>query len=129
MNFISTSISSVRSLDRAPLDRRTEGRAGQRYINAVAAHVASRLHPTGSESRCRCGSCRHQILVASRRSGIALRQLVAAMPREGKPEKKDDKLGRRRRRHTEPVVNTMTVTVHGRQTRGTEAVLALVGSA
>lgn len=63
------------------------------YTEAVARHLVTKLHRTGSEVRCRCGRCRHQVLATARRAGLTPTRLEAALPREGRTPK-----ARRRRR-------------------------------
>lgn len=63
--------------------------ATKRFVAAVAQHLATRLHHSGTAFRCRCGGCRHQIVVTARRSGIDIERLVAALPPE-RPRKESE---------------------------------------
>lgn len=65
--------------------------ASSRYLQAVAPHLAGRLHHTGTAYRCRCGQCRHLILTTARRSGLPLRGLVAALPPERPAKAKESR--------------------------------------
>lgn len=96
----------------------------KRYVDAVAAHLATRLHTPRSGFRCRCGQCRHAVLTAARRSGIPARVLVQALPPEGKPKEREK---RGRRPLTSQVANTMHVVRGGQRQEGVAAVLALLG--
>lgn len=97
--------------------------AYRRYLTAVARHLASRLHSTGNQYRCRCGQCRHLILATARRTGIEPGALVKALP----PERKSRWDGQAKRRtSTAPVASTMKVTRGGRRLEGTDAVLAVL---
>lgn len=96
----------------------------KRYVDAVATHLATRLHTPRSGFRCRCGACRHVILTTARRSGIPPQRLVAALPPEAKPKEREK---RSRRPLTSPVASTVHVVRDGQRLEGVGAVLALLG--
>lgn len=98
--------------------------ASRRYLTAVARHLASRLHSTGNQYRCRCGQCRHLILATARRTGIEPGALVKALPPERKPRREEQR--QKRRTSTAPVASTMRVIRAGRRLEGTDAVLAVL---
>lgn len=94
------------------------------YADAVARNLMeTRLHRARPGWRCRCGRCRHLILLASLRSGIGSKQLVRAMPPEPEPEKEHRRP--RRRALSAPVGTAITVLRDGRLERGTEALLTI----
>lgn len=100
-------------------------------LAAVVAQTFGRLHAARTGTRCRCGACRHQIIVASRRSGLALRRIVAALP----PESASDLTSEfhptlaKRPRNPFVVMDAVTVTSNGNQKQGTAAILTLLGAA
>ncbi|MGD9961490.1 hypothetical protein [Nocardioides sp.] len=97
----------------------------------VVAQTIGRLHTAREGTRCRCGACRHQILVASRHSGVALGRIVAALP----PEFASDLTSEfhptpaKRPRNPFVVMDAVTVTNNGHQTQGADAILTLLGAA
>lgn len=97
-----------------------------RYLEAVALHLATRLHRSSTGYRCRCGQCRHIILTSARRAGLDPRRLVAALPPE-RPVKREERRPRRSVMTTQ-VSSSMTVLRGRHQYQGPEAVLALLGS-
>lgn len=100
--------------------------ASDKFIGVAARHLSSKLHHSREGYRCRCGGCRHQILAASRRLGVAPRTLLAELPPERKPEEKRPR--RRRPALTAQVSSAMTVSRGGNRLRGAEAALAVLGS-
>lgn len=97
-----------------------------RYALAVATHLSTKLHASTSGYRCRCGQCRHQILVAARRAQIPPRRLIAALAPEKKPEKKRSPA--RTRRMTSPVAESATVTSGRSRMTSSGALLVLLAS-
>lgn len=96
------------------------------YTRAVARKLAGRLHRSAKGYRCRCGQCRHIILVSAARAGIEPRQLVAALPPERKPGREEPRF--RRRSMSAAVASTMTVLQDGQRFCGPAAVLRIVGA-
>ncbi len=100
-------------------------------LAAVVAQTVGQLHAARTGSRCRCGACRHQIIVASRRSGLALRRIVAALPPEFPSDLTSEFRPTLAKRPRNPfvVMDAVTVTNNGLRTQGVDAVLALLGAA
>ncbi len=100
-------------------------------LTAVVAQTVERLHAARTGTRCRCGACRHQIIVASRRSGIALRRIVSALPPEFASDLTSEVHPTRAKQRRNPfvVMDAVTVTSNGHQTQGATAILALLGAA
>lgn len=98
----------------------------QRYLKAVVSHLLTKLHDSSTGYRCRCGQCRHQILVTASRTGIAPRRLIAALPPE-RP-KKEDQRSRRSRSMTAMVAESVTVSSGRTRVTGSGALLRLVHS-
>jgi len=94
-----------------------------RYLEAVAAHVATTLHQAHGGVRCRCGACRHRIAAVARQLGVTPERLGAALPPERPAERRA--LRPRGRRGT-PVASTVTVTRGQVRAEGEAALLALV---
>ena len=100
-------------------------------LAAVVAGTVGRLHAAGTGTRCRCGACRHQIVVASRHSRIDFRRIVAALP----PELASDLTSEvhptlaKRPRNPFVVMDAVTVTNNGHQTQGAAAILTLLCAA
>lgn len=99
----------------------------ERFVQAVARHLATRLHKSTSGYRCRCGGCRHQILATARRTGLPAARLVAALPPEAPKEKEGQRRVARRRPLSGQVASSMTVTRERRRLQGPTAILAVVG--
>lgn len=94
------------------------------YADAVARNLMeTRLHRARPGWRCRCGRCRHLIILAALRSGIPRRQLLRALPPEGEPEKEDRRP--RRRVLSAPVGTEMTVLRDGHLKQGPEALMTM----
>ena len=98
----------------------------ERFVQAVARHLATRLHKSTSGYRCRCGGCRHQILAAARRSGLSPRHLLAALPRETPGSKEPERQAPRRRPMTTQVANSVTISRGRRRLQGAGGILMLV---
>lgn len=99
-------------------------------LTAVVTWTVGRLHAARPGARCRCGACRHQIVVASRRSGIAIHRILASLPPESACEMPWlPHSTAAKRSNPFLVMDTVTVTTHERQQQGTNAVLALLGAA
>lgn len=104
---------------------------GSDALATVVAQTVGRLHAARTGTRCRCGACRHQVIVASRRSGLDLRRIVAALP----PEFASDLTSEihpplaKRPRNPFVVMDAVTVTNNGHQTQGAAAILTLLGAA
>ena len=94
------------------------------YADAVARNLMeTRLHRVRPGWRCRCGRCRHLIVLAALRSGIPPKQLVRALPPEPEPQRE-----RRRPRHrvlSAPVGTGMTVLRDGHLEQGPEALVSM----
>ena len=99
--------------------------AQSRFVEAVALHLATRLHQTGTTYRCTCGQYRHQIRVSARRSGIPEERLLAALP-PIKPPEPEPKRRRRGRGMSVQVAGAMRVTRGRRRYEGPEAILEVV---
>lgn len=93
-----------------------------RYVDAVARHLVTRLHPAKAGTRCRCGHFRHTVLVSSLRSGIPGQRLVDALPPEPAHEREMHQI----RRMTAQLSTSMRVLSEGQSHEGPAAILALV---
>ena len=97
----------------------------ERFVQAVARHLVTRLHQSSSGYRCRCGSCRHQIVATAIRTGIPGRRLVAALPGEA-PAEREPRKGRPVL--TSQVASSVTVSRGRRRLQGPAAVLSVIGT-
>lgn len=97
-----------------------------RYTKAVATHLSTKLHVSTSGYRCRCGQCRHQILVAARRSQIPARRLIAALAPEKAPVK--ERGARQHRPMTAAVAESATITKGRSRMTSSGALLVLLAS-
>lgn len=97
----------------------------------VVARTTERLHAARPGIRCKCGACRHQIVVASRRSGVAISRIVASLPPECPVALPSLPASGGAKKHRNPfvVMDAVTVTQDGRQRQGAAAALALLGAA
>ena len=105
-----------------------EHMTSERLVQAVARHLATRLHKSTSGFRCRCGACRHQVASAALRSGVDVRVLVAALPPEATPRERDGVQSGRRRPLTEQVATSMTVTRGRHRLDGPGAILGVLSA-
>lgn len=101
----------------------------ERFVRAVARHLATRLHQSSSGHRCRCGGCRHQILATAWRTGLPAPRLIAALPPEAPAEQKSQtpSSAAGHRRLSAQVASSVTVAAGRRQVQGPAAVLAVLG--
>ena len=104
-----------------------EHMTSERFVQAVARHLATQLHKSTSGYRCRCGGCRHQILATVRRTGLPAAMLAAALPPEAPKEKEGQRRAAGRRPLSGQVASSMTVTRGRRRLQGPTAILAVVG--
>ncbi|MFT4127951.1 MAG: hypothetical protein QM662_17200 [Gordonia sp. (in: high G+C Gram-positive bacteria)] len=100
----------------------------KRFVEAVAAHLNTRLHQARGGYRCRCGSCRHQIHAAAARAGISPQQLLAALPPQTPtPQTPTPRSGARTRRAlSTPIAWSMTVSAGREQLQGLAAIESLI---
>ncbi len=103
-----------------------EHMTSERFVQAVARHLATQLHKSTSGYRCRCGGCRHQILATAKRSGLPPRQLLAALPREAPGASEPKRQAAKRRPMTTQVANSVTISRGRRRLQGAAAILTLV---